>query len=1727
MADFRLGRLKFNWKGAWASSTAYVIDDIISFKGNTYVCVVNHTSASSQTSWASTDLNISTPRWQLHVPGVRIMGAWTENTFYAVNDLISYGANQYLCVANHTSSANETLFYSNISNWSLYTSGISYKGDWTSSAWYKLNDVVKYGNTLYLTITSHTSGITFDLTKFNVYLESIKFEDTWSSGGEYQPGDIVTFGGYTYIAKTININKQPNIYNLSVAPGGGPAVADWNIVTTGFDTKGEYNNSSIYVPGDVVQFGGNTYVKIATGAAGVYPTDIAAWDQVGRGLNWRGPWSASATYQVNDVVSKSSASWVNLTAHNINIDPVADGGANWQALAQGESTLTLQDPGDILYRNAAGANVNLPIGTNGKILTVSATGLPNWERNNSCANVFYVATDGVDTTAHGKNISKPWSTLRYALSQIPEGNTHNVNTIYVKSGTYAEQLPLIVPPYTSIIGDDLRSTIIKPLATGAAYTTPLAVTRVDANTFTVNSGPSNYTGAHTFVSAITNGITRGAGTAAAVSGTITASDATYNPSSGLVTITSTAHGLVTGNTALFAPDCLVFKCARDNYTATHSYPSSTGMSLDTVPVENRFSTMFYVSESTTLKDLVMTGMEGFTPAGGLDAPDITQAIVRGVFLRLNPNVPITGKSPYISQCSAFSGRPTGSAPNCTGGVGAIIDKSVYGADVSNGSMLFDSFTQFNDLGVGFWCKDQGNAEIVSSFTYYCHIGYTCTGGGRIRSLVGNNSWGNYGAVASGFDTTETAVTGTVRGQRLNFVYAENSPLFKQNEQVAQSTFGSADYALALILYVQSNYLIIEPITGTFANTKPIEGVGAAGVVPSAAIATTAAGGATPALEGVKGKIFPLTNLAVVGGSAVLPKITGATKFLNVSGASQFNDAGYFVIKEVVDSSTATNIFISNLRQFDVPGTHPTSLNVASMSRSSNVATVVCSASHGMTTGDKVVVTIASAVATARQFATGYDATDNGIIKGIISGVLQRTTVTVTTGNTFTYPNNGSDITIASGDSRLTDSKVYRSNKTGGSTPALHSGGAAVDLYNVSSQTGVLNKVGTSGLSSSDTDVSFDDETGPNFLAAAAAGANNFLLIDNELCNITAVGASSITITRAQEGTAAAQHVDGSIIFYVTKTPNSTTLRGDVDTATLDAPLFSISGFDANDIVKIDNEFFRVTSVNTPLVGRATIIFSQPKNIVTTNGQGVEIRLRYSQVRMTGHDFLQIGTGGKATTNWPSTPINTPIQNNEVVEDFPGRCYYVSSDQDGNFRVGEFFTVEQATGTATLDATAFNLSGLSSLRLGTLGAELGVSINEFSSDSLLGADFSRDSAVPTQLAVKTYVDNQTGSGISRLAPNLSVATATSIGTTATLTTFATHNIYQGDIVVISGAAQTNYNGTFTVTAINVGSKTITYTMSGSALSPATGTINIERKQKIVSDLNIVGQLNIRPTWDTSSSTEALLINATNTQSGAGTTLIDAKVGGTSKFIVDKDGNVTAGGSLTVAGTTTTINSTDLSITDKTIVVASGATNASTANDSGLQLGSSNLSFKFDNANSKWNLPNAGLNIGGTLEISGTSVLSSTTLGSGILNSSLTSIGTLSALNVTGNSKIASVTEKTEIRAASQSGTQTYSYNDAAIFYHPSVGGNITVALTNIPTDAAKSHSIAIVLNQGGTAYNISNAIGVNGASITCRWSDASQPTGTASRSDIWNFTIINTSTTATPSYTVIGSKSTFG
>jgi hypothetical protein len=157
----------------------------------------------------------------------------------------------------------------------------------------------------------------------------------------------------------------------------------------------------------------------------------------------------------------------------------------------------------------------------------------------------------------------------------------------------------------------------------------------------------------------------------------------------------------------------------------------------------------------------------------------------------------------------------------------------------------------------------------------------------------------------------------------------------------------------------------------------------------------------------------------------------------------------------------------------------------------------------------------------------------------------------------------------------------------------------------------------------------------------------------------------------------------------------------------------------------------------------------------THESTATLRIQYSQARLTGHDFLNVGTGGFVSSNYPDSPIYNPIQANETVESGGGRVFFTSTDQDGNFRVGDLFTIQQSTGVATLNADAFNIAGLNELTLGAVALGGGsATIREFSTDPFFTEN--SDDIVPTQRAIKAYISSQIGGGGASLNVNTLIA-----------------------------------------------------------------------------------------------------------------------------------------------------------------------------------------------------------------------------------------------------------------------------------------------------------------------------------------------------------------------------------
>ena len=366
MADFRLGRLKFNWRNAWATNTAYVIDDIV-----------------------------------------------------------KYGANTYVCKTNHTSAANENLFYSSDSNnWNLHTEGLNSKGDYVNSVsngaqyWYKINDVVKYGNTQYRCTVGHTSPIAgFPESNFATYVDGLKYENTFAATTVYQIGDIVTYGGYTYVSKT-------NHTSTATTPNADST--NWSPLTTGYSNKGNWASVTAYAPGDVVRFGGYAYECILN-STGNKPSDSTYFKVIVDGFKWMGAWAAATIYQKGDVVNRNSNTYIcitNDTTGSANSPENDSNGNYWNYIAQGGSAAqVLQETGDLLYQAAGGINrIALPAGStgtaaqqaaaSGQVLTVGGSPLlPRWEKNNVTDTVYYVAEGGSDSNT-GDQISRAFASVR-------------------------------------------------------------------------------------------------------------------------------------------------------------------------------------------------------------------------------------------------------------------------------------------------------------------------------------------------------------------------------------------------------------------------------------------------------------------------------------------------------------------------------------------------------------------------------------------------------------------------------------------------------------------------------------------------------------------------------------------------------------------------------------------------------------------------------------------------------------------------------------------------------------------------------------------------------------------------------------------------------------------------------------------------------------------------------------------------------------------------------------------------------------------------------------------------------------------------------------------------------------------------------------------------------------------------------------------------------------------
>jgi len=152
----------------------------------------------------------------------------------------------------------------------------------------------------------------------------------------------------------------------------------------------------------------------------------------------------------------------------------------------------------------------------------------------------------------------------------------------------------------------------------------------------------------------------------------------------------------------------------------------------------------------------------------------------GAIFAFNPTAPrYINQSPYIQNCTNF-------IPNS---IGMRIDgRHSIGPTKS---MVLDSYTQYNQGGIGVSITNEGYAQLVSLFTICNDVAVYCGSGGACDLTNSNSSFGNYGLVGDGVGPSKYTgvVTSYASANSDTFVLNLTTPTLNVSNAVYTNTTG--------------------------------------------------------------------------------------------------------------------------------------------------------------------------------------------------------------------------------------------------------------------------------------------------------------------------------------------------------------------------------------------------------------------------------------------------------------------------------------------------------------------------------------------------------------------------------------------------------------------------------------------------------------------------------------------------------------------------------------------------------------------------------------------------------------------------------------------------------------------------------------------------------------------------------------------------------------------------
>jgi hypothetical protein len=648
--------------------------------------------------------------------------------------------------------------------------------------------------------------------------------------------------------------------------------------------------------------------------------------------------------------------------------------------------------------------------------------------------------------------------------------------------------------------------------------------------------------------------------------------------------------------------------------------SIVGDSLREVSITpHNYGDLFYVGNGNYFWNLSFTGSSN--PGASIFSFD--------------PNrITYINQSPYIQNCTNF-------IPNT---IGLKVDGQ-YAIGPTK-SMVLDSYTQYNQGGIGVSITNEGYAQLVSLFTICNEVAVFCGSGGACDLTNSNSSFGTYGLVSDGISPRKFSgiITAASDTNSDTFVLNLSTPTLN----VVNAEYNNTNGIMKITTNEPHKFSVGMGITlagiGFTCNTE-------AGIRYYPRSAEDGGNGYIFEVKTVApGRYYDSYNLIQANRQEIIDTsfaqiAISYPSFTNPNPNKCKRDLGYIVDAVSLDvrDYTSINSIAAIKSYFNPSGTLLTNGLQGEVPQTLTAFQKVSDLMKLAITNNLTVKDLS--VAADPSTGSNTDPLSCSNVRDFIDNLIGIFLTRIGTGDLNTLPlpsvSMASTIfTVNVGESSY--QHFYNSGGTAKINVTRPYDGQSVyfgDLYYS------LDKivVGSGG-------------TGYTYTPTVTISEP-----------LTPWGVSASAVAEVKNGSVVAIEIVSSGRGYTT-----------LPTITISSPDIGINTSTAT--LQLIQNYYTIQSSTPISSGICTITLNE--NLPYAVGVGTEVPFfKQSRILASGHSFEYIGSGTQIARALPSTG-GVPIQENETDQRNGGLVVFTSTDQSGNFRIGDGVSINQNTGTIT-------------------------------------------------------------------------------------------------------------------------------------------------------------------------------------------------------------------------------------------------------------------------------------------------------------------------------------------------------------------------------------------------------------------------------------------------------------